>query len=53
MTKKISIVGVLLIIIGAIFFLKNFIDIPINIEWKYIWPIIVIALGVKMIFKDL
>ena len=52
MNKKINIGGAVLIILGSIFFLNNFIDIPgININWSYIWPLILIFIGVRLIMK--
>ena len=54
MNKKINIGGVILIILGSIFFLKNFIDIPgIDINWPYIWPLILIFIGVRLIIKKI
>ena len=50
--KKISIWGIILILVGAVYFLKNFIDIPsININWSYIWPVLLIIWGVKLILR--
>lgn len=39
----------ILIVVGGIFFLKNFVSIDIlaNINWNYIWPLILIFLGAR------
>ena len=42
--------GVALVVVGAIFLLKNTGLVP-NIAWDIIWPIVLIAFGVAMIFK--
>ncbi len=47
--NTISIGGVILILLGITFFLENFIDIDIN--WNYVWPLIMIAVGVNMILN--
>ncbi len=42
--------GIILIIIGGIFFLKN-IGLLEGIEWGVIWPLAIIAVGVQMLTK--
>ncbi len=37
----------ILIVIGCFFFLTNFINIRIN--WNYIWPLILVAVGISML----
>jgi len=37
----------ILIGIGSFFFLANFINIRIN--WNYIWPLILVAVGINML----
>ena len=41
-------VGILLVGVGAIFFLGN-LGIFRGLDWKYIWPLVIIALGVFLI----
>ena len=41
-------VGVLLVAVGAIFFLGN-LGVFRGLDWKYIWPLVIIALGVYLI----
>jgi len=41
-------VGILLVALGAIFLLGN-LGLFRGIDWKYIWPLVVIALGVYLI----
>ena len=41
-------VGVLLVAVGAIFFLGN-LGVFRGLDWKYIWPLVIIALGVFLI----
>ena len=43
--SKKQIKGIILITIGVLFFLINFINIP-NINWRYVWPIILIIVGI-------
>lgn len=50
LTKNLDIKGVILIIVGSIFFLNNFLG--ISIIWSYIWPLILIGLGVWLIMKN-
>ena len=42
--------AIALIIIGAIFLLKN-LGLLAAINWDLIWPIVLIAVGVLMLFK--
>jgi uncharacterized membrane protein len=42
--------AVALIIIGAIFLLKN-LGLLVMVNWDIIWPIVLIAVGVAMMFK--
>jgi uncharacterized integral membrane protein len=52
MENRKDIGGIILIILGVIFFLKNFINIPgIEIKWNYIWPIILIIVGIIRLWK--
>jgi len=41
-------VGILLVAVGAIFFLGN-LGVFRGLDWKYIWPLVIIALGVFLI----
>jgi phage shock protein PspC (stress-responsive transcriptional regulator) len=41
-------VGILLVIVGAAFLLGN-LGVFRGLDWKYIWPLVVIALGVYLI----
>ena len=41
-------VGILLVAVGAIFFLGN-LGVFRGLDWKYIWPVVIIALGVFLI----
>jgi phage shock protein PspC (stress-responsive transcriptional regulator) len=41
-------VGILLVAVGAIFFLGN-LGVFRGLDWKYIWPVAIIALGVFLI----
>lgn len=41
-------VGILLVAVGAIFFLGN-LGLFRGLDWKYIWPLVIIALGVFLI----
>ena len=41
-------VGILLVGVGAIFFLGN-LGVFRGLDWKYIWPLVIIALGVFLI----
>jgi len=43
--------GIILVVIGIIFFLKNFINIPIYINWSYVWPVIIIVIGARLYYK--
>ena len=54
MNKNISITGLILILLGAYFILGNFIDLDFlgqYVQWSYIWPLILIIIGVKMVIK--
>lgn len=42
--------GAALVIVGAIFLLKN-LDIISGVAWDIVWPIILIVLGLSIIFK--
>ena len=42
--------GVALIVLGAIFLLKN-LGLLAMVNWDIIWPIVVIALGIAMVSK--
>ncbi|MFA6526424.1 MAG: DUF5668 domain-containing protein [Candidatus Buchananbacteria bacterium] len=42
--------GIALIILGAIFLLKN-LGILAGIQWDIIWPIVIIAIGIAMVSK--
>jgi len=42
--------GIALIILGAIFLLKN-LGILAGVQWDIIWPIVVIAIGIAMVAK--
>ncbi len=42
--------GIILIVIGGVFLLKNM-GLLEGIEWGILWPIILIVLGVNMILK--
>ncbi len=51
--KSREIWGIILILVGVIFALKNIfgIDLKINFDWKQIWPILVILWGLKILLK--
>ena len=42
--------GAALIIVGAIFLLKN-LGIIEGVAWDIVWPIVVVVVGVMMVFK--
>lgn len=42
--------GILLVIIGAVFLLKN-LGLMAMVNWDLIWPIVLIVIGVVMIYK--
>lgn len=42
--------GILFIIIGAIFLMKN-LGLMIGVQWDLIWPIVLIAIGIVMVYK--
>ena len=46
--RRRSAVGILLVAVGAIFMLGN-LGFFRGLDWKYIWPLIIIALGVYLI----
>ncbi len=50
MHNKKNSLGIVLIVIGAVFFLKNFVNISFfsNI-WNYLWPIALIVIGMQKI----
>jgi len=50
---KISVIGVILIILGVVFFFEKVFSISIlgNIAWDYIWPLIIIFLGIWFVVK--
>lgn len=44
--------GLVLIVLGGLFFLRNFIDIPaFDVNWKYVWPLILVVIGVRLLIK--
>ena len=44
--------GIILIALGSVFFLKNFVDISLpDINWSYIWPLILIVIGIRAILR--
>lgn len=43
-------VGLLLILIGGFFLLQNLNVIPYWIDWHDLWPVVIIALGISMLF---
>ena len=53
MKNNLPVGGVILIVIGAYFFLNNFIDFDFfrSINWEYIWPLILVFIGVRIIQK--
>jgi hypothetical protein len=42
--------GVALVVIGAIFLMKNLGLIP-GVNWDIVWPLAVLVIGVAMVFK--
>lgn len=46
--KNIILVGIALITLGMVFFIRNTLDF---IEYKYVWPIILIVFGIYLILK--
>jgi membrane-bound ClpP family serine protease len=52
MQNKQQLLGIVLITIGSIFLLRNFIDVPfLSILWKYFWPIALIVIGFQKLSK--
>lgn len=49
MTSRV-IMGIAIVIIGAIFLLKN-LGFFAEINWDIIWPVAIIAIGVVVIFR--
>ncbi len=51
--SKISVIGVILIIIGVVFFFEKVFSIKIlgNIPWDYVWPLFIIFLGIWFVVK--
>ncbi len=50
MIKKRNFWGIALIALGIVFFLGNFVDLPgITINWKYIWPLILVVVGLGLL----
>ncbi len=47
MSKKF---GFILIVIGGTYLLENFIDLPIDIPWNYVWPTLLILYGLSVLF---
>ncbi len=49
--KTMRVWGTVLIALGLVFFIKNTMGIKIfeHINWKYIWPLILIAVGINLI----
>ena len=45
--------GVVLIVLGAIFLFENIFKFSVldNLVWDYIWPIVIILLGLKIVYK--
>ena len=44
--------GIILVVLGVVFFLKNFIDISLpDINWSYIWPLILMAIGIRAMLR--
>jgi len=43
-------VGLMLILIGGFFLLQNMGIIPYWVDWHDLWPMIIIALGISMVF---
>ena len=42
--------GIALIVIGAIFLMKNLGLIP-GVNWDIVWPLAILVIGVAMVFK--
>ncbi|MFA6321898.1 MAG: DUF5668 domain-containing protein [Candidatus Buchananbacteria bacterium] len=42
--------GIALVVIGAIFLMKNLGMIP-GVNWDIVWPMAVLVIGIAMIFK--
>jgi len=43
-------VGLILILIGGFFLLQNLNIIPYWVDWHDLWPAVLIALGISMVF---
>lgn len=51
--QKLPIFGVILIVLGVIFLLQKAFNIDIlgQLPWDYIWPTVIILLGIHIIYK--
>ena len=50
---KISVIGVILIIIGVVFLFEKIFSINIfrSIPWDYIWPVLIIFIGIWFVVR--
>ena len=54
MNKKVSITGLILVVIGIYALFNNVMDLSFlseYVRWEYIWPILLIIVGIRMISK--
>jgi len=49
MNTNIHVGGVILVFFGIIFFINNFVK--IDIEWSYVWPLVMIIFGISLILN--
>jgi len=49
--RSVMVIGILLIVIGAVFLFANLTDFWAWLHWQYIWPIILIAIGILILFS--
>ena len=45
-TGRQTILGVVLVVVGAIFFVRHFSNVTFGEVWHFLWPLILVAVGV-------
>ncbi len=50
-SSSLSILGVFLVVFGLIFLLSSFFNLPWWFNWSYLWPLILVAIGVLLMFS--
>ena len=43
-------IGIIIVVVGCFFLMRNFGIIPYHIDWDYIWPVAVIGVGFWFMF---